>query len=528
VTVYPVDAGGALPPAPRSTGQTSKLRLERTDLLLKTAQQLTAQARLTESRDLLLYVVDREPENADAYLTLAIAYEAMGCIEDSVAAFHTAVAAAPDNPTLVSASAFACDRDPEATLEEGHKIRRRFNEMIQRKMPPILPHTNLPAPDRPLRIGYVSGDLRHHSASKVFGPVLLKHDPKQFEVCAYMTSPAEDWLTETLKAGIPHWRDASIWGNEQLYAQIRADQIDILVDLSGHSAGNRLAVFARKPAPVQVTAWGYITGTGLDAVDYMFADEDTIFSDEEQWFSEKIVRLPRIVCYWPTDPSIVGPVAPLPCLQNGYMTYGVVNRIGKLKIQAIELWARILAQVPDAKLIVKAMGMEHPEIRAMVQDRFESFGTNLSQLQFRGSSDSVAHQQAFNEIDVGLDPWPDGGGVSTLEALWMGVPTVTLPHRQIASRLTTSFQKELGLPWLSASSADEYVERAVALNSQRAELAWTRKNLRDLMCSSALCDTLYYVRSVEAEYRKMWRYYCDQKNGVAVAGERPHMTLVAG
>jgi predicted O-linked N-acetylglucosamine transferase (SPINDLY family) len=410
-------------------------------------------------------------------------------------------------------------------MEDGYKIRRHFNHLITRRMPPILPHQNLPAPDRQLRIGYVSGDLRHHSASKVFGPVLLKHDPQLFDVCAYATHPAEDWLTETLKSGIPHWRDASLWDNKRLYEQIRADQIDILVDLSGHSAGNRLAVFARKPAPVQVTAWGYITGTGLDAIDYMFADEDTVYPDEEQWFSEKIIRLPRIVCYWPTDPSIVGPVGPLPCLKNGHLTYGVLNRIGKLKVGTIELWARILAQVPDAKLIIKSMGLEHPDIALMVQKRFEQFGTNLGQLQFRGTSDSIDQQRTYNEIDVCLDPWPDGGGVSTLEALWMGVPSVTLPHRQIASRLTTSFQKELGLPWLSASSADEYVERAVALNTQRAELAHVRNLLRDLMCSSALCDTLYYVRTVESEYRKMWQTWCSEVNGTAQQ-ERPHMTLV--
>jgi predicted O-linked N-acetylglucosamine transferase (SPINDLY family) len=480
-------------------------------LLLATAQQFIMSARLTEALDLLQDVLALDPTNAQTFLCFATAYEAMGSIEESMAAFRTACELEPDNVGLVSASVFGIDRDPAATLEDGYKIRRNFNRLITRGMPPILPHTNTRDPDRVLRVGYVSGDMRNHSASKVFGTVLMKHDPRVVDVCAYATSPGEDWLTETLKGAVPHWRDVSTWSNERLYDQIRADQIDILVDLSGHTAGNRLAVFARKPAPIQVTAWGYITGTGLDTIDYMFADADTVLPGEEQWYSEEVVRLPRIVPFWPIDPTIVGPVGPLPCLKNGYLTFGVLNRIGKLKIGTIELWARILKRLPDARLIVKAPGMEDPQIRLMIQQRFERFGTTLSQLQFRGGTDAPEHQRTYHEIDVGLDPWPDGGGVSTLEALWMGVPSVTMPYRQIASRLTTSFQKELGLPWLSASSPDEYVERAVSLNDQRRELARVRSLLRDLMCVSVLCNTMTYVNVVQDAYRAMWQRWCSEQ-----------------
>lgn len=493
------------------TGQVSRLRVERVDLLLKTAQQFIMSARLTEAIAVLRDVLAIDPQSAQAYLFFATAYEAMGSIEESMAAFRTACDLEPDNVGLVSASVFGIDRDPAATLADGYAIRQRFAQLITRAMPPGLPHTNNRDPERTLRVGYVSGDMRNHSAAKVFGSVVMKHDPREVDVCAYATSPGEDWLTQTMKEHVPHWRDVSLWSNDRLYDQIRADQIDILVDLSGHTAGNRLAVFARKPAPVQVTAWGYITGTGLPQIDYMFADADTVLPGEEQWYAEEIVRLPRIVPFWPIDPSIVGPPSPLPCIKNGYLTFGVLNRIGKLKIGTIELWARILAQVPDARLIVKAPGMEDPQIRSLIQQRFEQFGTNLAQLQFRGGTDAIEHQKTYHEIDVGLDPWPDGGGVSTLEALWMGVPSVTMPYRQIASRLTTSFQNELGLPWLSASSADEYVDRAVALNSQRQELARVRSLLRDLMCVSVLCNTPVYVNVVQDTYRHMWRRWCAEQ-----------------
>ncbi len=500
---------------PVSSGQSSRLRVERFDLLCKTAQEMIGSARLPEAQAVLADVLERSPDFTLAHMLRATCYEAMGLIEESVAAFRTACALEPDNIGLVSSSVFAVDRDPDSTLEDGYKIRRKFNELAQRRLPPYVAPTNTPDPNRVLRVGYVSGDMRNHSAAKVFGPVLLKHNPAEVDVCAYANNPGGDWLTDTLKAGIPHWRDISDWSNERFYDQVRADAIDILVDLSGHTAGNRLMVFARKPAPIQVTAWGYITGTGLDAMDYMFADEDTVYPSEEQWYAEKIVRLPRIVPFWPTDPSVIGPVGPLPCLKNGYFTFGVLNRIGKLKIGTIELWARILEQVPTAKLIIKSPGMENPQVRTMVQERFERFGTNLSQLQFRGGSDSIEHQHVYREIDAGLDPWPDGGGVSTLEALWCGVPSVTFPYRQIASRLTTSFQKELGLPWLSVSSPDEYVERAVALTQQRQELSTVRGLLRDLMCASALCDTMLMVRHVEHQYRTMWQQWCSERTAAS-------------
>lgn len=519
-------AAGVVKTPAVSSGQSSRLRVERLDLLVATAQELTAQARLFEARDMLLDVIERDPKNDGAYLSLAVVYENLGMTENSMATFHKACEVSPDNPLLVSASVFACDRSPETTLEDGYRVRQRFAELITKQTPPMLEHRNVPAPDRKLRVGFVSGDMRHHSAAKVFGVPLLKIDREQFDVAVYMTLAGEDWMTETLRAGVGHWRDASTWSNDRLFEQIRSDQIDILVDLSGHSAGNRLPVFARKPAPVQVTAWGYITGTGLPQVDYMLADAVTVRPDEERWFAERIYRLPNIVSFWATDPEIIGPVKPLPCLKNGHLTFGSLNRLGKLKIQTLEIWARILQALPDAKLIIKCHGLEHAEIRLMVQQRFEQFGTNLGQLQFRGASDGIEHQKTFNEIDVALDPWPDGGGVSTLEGLWMGVPAITLPYHQIASRLTTSFQKELGLDWFSASSADEYVERAVQLNSQRQELARVRRWLRDTMCISALCNTNLYVNAVGDALREMWRRYCAERNGMAGPDGRPQITLV--
>lgn len=503
------DAPGLTPDgigaAPSPSGQASRLRFERSDLIIRTAGSLMRQARLVDAEALLRDVLARNPENVDAWTALASVRERIGDTDGAVALFDRALELAPTNLAVLSGAIFAADRRPDATLEDGYRIRRRYHEIVKR---PVRPHANDRAPERKLRVGYVSGDFRHHSAALVWGPVLLKHDRASVEPYCYSTIPTGDWMTEQLYRSVQNWRNVSQMDDDAMEQLIREDRIDILVDLSGHSAGNRLPVFARKPAPVQVTAWGYITGTGLDAIDYLFADADTVYDDEERWYAEEVVRLPRIVTYWPADPELVGAVQEPPFRRNGHLTYGVVNRLGKLKRGAVALWARVLRAVPDARLIVKAPGLDDREARDYLQAVFAEEGADLGRVQFRGQTPHAEHMQAYNEIDVCLDPWPDGGGVSTLEALWMGVPCVTFPYRQIASRLTASFNNEVGLPWLNATSPDEYVERAADLDRQRDELAAVRRHLRDVLSMSVLGDAEAYTRHVEDAYRWMWRRWC--------------------
>jgi predicted O-linked N-acetylglucosamine transferase (SPINDLY family) len=508
-----------------STGQTARLGFERLDLLCSTGDALLRQARLIDADALFRTVIEKAPGDPRGYLGLASARDRIGDMDTAIELLDRVAAMVPNNANVLCQLIFSHDRRINSTLEDSYRLRRRFNDLV--KVPQTRPHTNNRATDRTLRIGYVSGDFRHHSAITVMGAHILKHDRALFDVYAYSNAAAGDGLTDQIRASVTHWHDISIWTDDRLEQQIREDQIDILVDLSGHSAGNRLAVFARKPAPIQVTAWGYITGTGLDAMDYLFADADTIRPDEEQWYAEQVYRLPRIVSYWPVDASVVGPVSPPPCERNGYLTYGVMNRLGKIKRDAIRVWSRILQHVPDAVLIVKAAGLDDEASRSWLQNVFAEEGADLARLEFRGVTSHADHLKLYHEIDVCLDPWPDGGGVSTLEALWMGAPMVTLPWRQIASRLTTSFLNEVGLPYLIASSPDEYVERAVALNGQRVELAGVRSMLRDVLSASILCDHESYARHVEDAYRSIWRRWCGQQNGVTQQPQAPHMTLVA-
>lgn len=505
------------PAAPRV-----RLGLHRPGLLLAAAVQLINRTRLFDAEALLGRVLEAEPESALAWSCLGSLKERFGDLDGSLAAFERAVAAAPADPRILSNYLFALDRHPSVTIDRAAEVRRRYDGLVAR---PARPHENDRDPDRVLRVGYVSGDVRQHSAAFGFGPVLLKHDPSVVEAVVYSVTPEPDWLTEAIRAGVPLWRECISDTDDELEARIRADRIDILVDLSGHSAGNRLPVFARKPAPVQVSAWGYPTGTGLPAVDYLFSDDVLIAPDEERHYAETIVRLPRVMPFWPPDPSVVGEVGPLPALANGHLTFGVFQRLGKLHPGCLALWARVLEAVPDARLVVKAPGLEQEDVREQLAGRLDADGIERERVDLLGSTPHPEHVQAYNQIDLCLDPWPDGGGISTLEAAWMGVPTLTAPWHQISSRVTASFNRELGLDCLTAMSPSAYVERAVAASEQVEALAEIRRWLRDLVTASAFGSHALYARAVERHYRAFWRRWVGQAGGVS--DPRPALRLVA-
>lgn len=482
-----------------------RLGLNRPGLLLAAAVQLINLNRLFDAEALVGRVLEMDPANGVAWSCLGSLRERLGDLDGSLAAFEKAVAASPDDPRILSNHIFALDRHPSVTLERACEVRRRYNALVA--VPPR-PHENDRDPERVLRIGYVSGDVRQHSALYGFGPVLLKHDPSAVEVFVYSVTPEQDWLTEVIRGGVPHWRECVADSDDALEAKIRADRIDILVDLSGHSAGNRLPVFARKPAPVQASMIGYATSTGLDAVDYFFADDVCVTPDEERHYTETVVRLPRILTYWPDDPDMVGEVADLPALANGYLTFGVFQRLGKLHPGCLSLWARVMDAVPSARLVFKSPGLEHEDIREQFAARVEAAGIERERVALLGSTPHDEHMRAYGQVDLILDPWPDGGGISTLEAAWMGVPTLTAPWRQIPSRTGATVNRELGLDCLTAASPTEYVERAVAVSGQIEELAEIRSWMRDLMTASAFGSHRLYTAHVERHYRTFWRRWC--------------------
>lgn len=484
------------------------LGYERKGMILHAAQNAMNHSRNAFARDVLLDLIDERPDFAKAYAFLGSAYGRMGDTATAIAHLERAAELDPSDVSIHSTLIFALDQSAETTMERAYRARRDFNAVVRVDPTLIASHTNDRDPERRLRVGYVSADFRNHSAAYGFGPVLLAHTRGQFELYAYSCSPEEDVRTADFRQVVPNWRDAAGWDDDRLEAQIREDQIDILVDLSGHSAGNRLGVFARKPSPVQITMIGYITGTGLDAMDYLFADETTILPEEERWYAEEIVRLPRIMTYWAPDITAVGDVTAPPADTNGHLTFGVFNRLGKIQPPCTRAWAEILQRLPDARLIVKAPGMDDEAARIDLERMFAESGAPLGRLEFRGMTDQNDHLRTYHLIDVALDCSPHGGGMSTLDAAWMGVPTLTLPDKQIPSRIATTVARELGLNYLVADSWPDYIARAVALDGQRGELRRVRRLMRDMFTVSSFGDHYTFARSVEAQYRALWQRWC--------------------
>ena len=363
--------------------------------------------------------------------------------------------------------------------------------------------------DRPLRVGYVSGDLRRHPVAFFVEPVLRAHDRGQVTPVCYDTAGLDDDMNAHLRSLVPDWRDVADWSDEALAERIRDDRIDILVDLAGHTARNRLLVFARRPAPVQVTGIGYVTTSGLETMDYRLTDS---LCDpgrgEDRFYSERLWRLETgFNCYAPPR-GLPEPGAP-PCLSGAALTFGCFNNLDKITAPVIEAWAEILHGLPDSRLLLKTKSLGEPAVREHLLAAFGDRGIAAERLELRDWSATLAeHFAAYAEVDIALDPFPYNGTTTTCEALMMGVPVVALRGGRHASRVSFSILARLGLEGLSATEPEAYVERALALAARPDALAKLRAGLRQRLARSPLCDAERYARTLETAYRGMWRRRC--------------------
>src|SRR5262245_26449916 len=336
--------------------------------------------------------------------------------------------------------------------------------------------------------------------------MLTHYDRSQFEVACYHNSSVQDDITEKFRAGVDLWR--SVYGKQDdvLAEEIRADQIDILIDLSGHTAGNRLFVFARKPAPLQVSAWGYPTGTGLEAMDYLFTYEVCIPRVEHDYYRERIAYLPCAISFMPLHRA--PPIGPLPASASGRITFGCFNNPAKISDEALSSWAKLLNAVDGATLLFKAPPFSHLEHRERVADKLAAAGVESERISFKGGTPWSDHISAHNDVDIMLDPFPYCGGISTMESLWMGVPVVTLHGRVPIGRMSAGILNVLGMSDWVAQTSEDYWQIAQAKCEAVVELAKLRGGLRERLNASALMDPQIYVRAVETAYRTMWREWC--------------------
>lgn len=362
-------------------------------------------------------------------------------------------------------------------------------------------------PDRTLRIGYLSGSFDGRILGHFLLNVLARHDAGQFQISAYSSTLGEDEYTNRLRAQCAHWIDIAKLDDAAAAERIRADAIDILVDLDGHTPAGRPLLIARRPAPIQVEWLDWLDTTGMAVVDYLLTDPYTTPPDSPQRFAETPYRLPHSrFCY--TPPEYAPPVSAPPCQAGKPLTFGSFNRQDKLTPELIALWAEILRAAPGSRLVLKNRALQAPAIEQAVLRRFKQSGIDPARVELRGPSPHDAMLAEYADIDIALDTFPYNGGLTSCECLWMGVPIVALEGQRMISRQTAAMLSLLGMrDWLAATPA-EYVRLAVDKSRDPAALARLRAEIRPRMAASPLCDAPRFAKDLENAYREMWRSYC--------------------
>jgi predicted O-linked N-acetylglucosamine transferase (SPINDLY family) len=446
-----------------------------------------------------------KPDSARALVQLGQCWALKGDTEFAVSFFDRALAIEANNEVALSSKIFSLDCDVNADFAAHQRARSAWWHQIGAKIAADhgRPHQNDRDPKRRIVLGYVSAEFRRSAAAFKYRPVLQNHDKSQFEVVCYSNYPTEDTVTDSFKQAADRWRCVFGWSDDQLAECIRDDKIDILIDLSGHSEGKQLQVFARKPAPVQVTAWGHPTGTGLPTIDYLFSDPISLPSGVRHLFAEQVHDLPCAIMMEPppTEWRCLEP----PVLSKGYMTYGIFNPISRISSAAIRVWSRILRSDGTARLLIEHRSIDDASVRDQLLSKFKAEGIDAHRLCLIEASSREQHLAAYGQVDICLDGFSHDGGVLTWEALYMGVPVVAKLGNGVASRLAGAILAAVGMSDWVAEDDDRYVELALAQTQER--LRRIRHELPDQI--ERRCGPAAYTVAVEQAYRTMWERACE-------------------
>ncbi|MEO8883448.1 MAG: tetratricopeptide repeat protein [Devosia sp.] len=451
------------------------------------------------------------PEDATAFTSLGGALLSGGLMEEGEAALRTAVGLDGGDIEALSSLLFASNYHAGLPVKTITADARAFGEAVAHKVTPRRHHANVAVADKKLKVGLVSGDLRASAVSRFLISLLPEIDAARLELFAYSLANQDDAITEKLRRSIPHWRPATYMNHDELQTAILDDEIDVLIDLLGHTGIMRLPVFAGKPAPVTATWLGYSGTTGILNMDYIIADRHVAPPGAEDQFVETIWPMPdSYLCF--TPPEAAPDVASLPALDVGHVTFGSFNNVNKLSQTTLALWARILEAVPTSRLVLKYGGLERPEVAGRILETLATAGADVTRVELLGAVDtSKGHFQTYNRLDIGLDPFPYNGTTTTCEALWMGVPVLTLSGDRFIARVGESLLNSAGLLEWVAADEDEYVAKAVAMASDLPRLAALRAALRPQMAASPLCDAPRFARNFETALRGMWVRWCESQ-----------------
>lgn len=462
--------------------------------------------KLSEASEQLSRAIQLNPEMAMAYLNLSGALCGLGKYAEAISCLRKALVNKPDNPdvhsNLLFVSQFLRALEPSNLFAEHLQFARHFEDPIKFVWQK---HDNDRDQTKRLKIAYVSADFRAHAVATFIEPILANHDKKQFEVFCYYNHVQQDAVTDRIRLQVDHWLPCLGLSDDLLASQIRRDGIDILIDLSGHTGGSRLLTFARKPAPVQITYLGYPGTTGLSSMDYRITDGRADTTEGEQFYSEKLLRLPDSLCCYRAAPDMPE-VSILPALKNGYITFGSFNNSSKIDQRTISLWAQVMLAIPSSRLVMVTI----PEgaRRDLILSQFASEGVARERIDFRGTLPAAQFHELFQRVDIALDPLVITGGTTTCESLWMGVPVIVLVGQRFLHRVGYSFLCSAGLSEYAAHTPEEYINIAVAAAADLQGLALLRAKMREQLSVSPLMDQKKFVGNFEKNLRHAWVEWC--------------------
>jgi protein O-GlcNAc transferase len=474
-----------------------RLRESRRQLIDLLARRWAVAEAEAEARQL----VADEPKFAAGWFSLGAILHGTGRADESIAALNRSLELEADpsvHSRLVAALQYTDRAEPEMLLH----AHREWNEKYARALAPIAPPTIRQEADHKLTLGFVSADFYQHPTAFLVLPVLEQLKKTDCRVACYSDRIVADPYTARFRAAADVWRETASMTDQEVANQVRKDDVDILIDLAGH-AGNRLLVFARQPAPLQITWFGYVGTTGLSTMDYLLADRFHVRLGEKKWYTEAILRMPHgYACYGP--PPDAPPVGPLPALSSSHVTLGSFNHSAKLAPSTLDAWAAILCRVPAARLLLRFGGGDDKSVQMRLRKHVVDRGVNPERIRFGGWVSIRELLASYDHVDLALDTQPYSGGVTTCEALWMGVPVISFPGQTFAGRHATSHLTNAGYPQFVAENVEGYIELAVSWAGRLDELAIIRSQMREQVRRSPLCDAPRFAADLVAVLTQAW------------------------
>jgi predicted O-linked N-acetylglucosamine transferase (SPINDLY family) len=463
---------------------------------------LARQRHYDEALQHLEKVVNLYPSHWRAYNNLGNVYRETGRHDKALACYDQVFAHQESSAATLSNILLGLHFHIDGDHQRQFEMHRQVGKRIEAEAGPMMPARDISAEDARIRIGYFSPRFKPGVIGDFFVPLFDAHDRSRFELHLYSDLEATNTCSEYLAQEADGWTDTCSLTDKQFAEAVRSDKIDIFIDLAGHAPGNRLGVFARKPAPVQVCLLDYFDTTGMKAFDYYVSDHCSTPDHSKQQFTENLIRLsqPRLV-YKASENYPA--VAPLPSLQNGYITFGSFNRCEKITTPVVDLWARILKRIPTSRLILKDRGFGVKEVVNRYREMFSHHGVNHARLEFRGWSDHQGLLEEYGDVDIALDPFPYNGGLTTCEALWMGVPVISLLGSRIINRQSACMMLSVGLDQFVGENDLECMDAAIYWASHLDQLSWLRGELRERVANSPLCDSTGFTRELESFFSKV-------------------------